>query len=125
MDEALDLRRYWLIVRRWLWLIILLAVLAGGTAYFFSARQIPLYRATATLLMQPSSAMRQDYVFYRTPEQFSQTYIQMMTGRPVIQAAQAKLRGDPPLRHTALSTGEHWSRLDPRHPTHPLARPKP
>ncbi len=36
------------------WIIILLAVIAAGSAYFLSSRQTPQYRATQYVLIQPS-----------------------------------------------------------------------
>lgn len=42
-----------IIIRRG-WIMLLLAVLAAGTAYFLSSRQAPVYRATQIVLMQPS-----------------------------------------------------------------------
>ncbi len=42
-----------LLVRRG-WIIVLLAAIAGGSAYFLSQRQTPVYRATQLVLIQPS-----------------------------------------------------------------------
>ena len=36
------------------WIIVLLAVIAAGSAYFLSSRQTPQYRATQTVLIQPA-----------------------------------------------------------------------
>jgi len=36
VEEEIDLRQYVDVIRRWLWLIVLSTVLAGGTAYFVS-----------------------------------------------------------------------------------------
>ena len=44
----MELKKYTALIRHWLWLILLGAVVAGGAAYVFSSRQTPLYRAEAT-----------------------------------------------------------------------------
>ena len=38
------------------WIILLLAVIAAGSAYFLSTRQTPVYRATQKVLVQPTRA---------------------------------------------------------------------
>ncbi len=38
------------------WIILLLAVIAAGSAYFLSSRQTPVYRATQKVLVQPTRA---------------------------------------------------------------------
>jgi capsular polysaccharide biosynthesis protein len=44
-----------ILVRRG-WIILLLAVLAAGSAYFLSTRQTPVWRATQRVLVQPTRA---------------------------------------------------------------------
>ena len=38
------------------WIIVLLAILAAGSAYFLSTRETPVYRATQFVLVQPTRA---------------------------------------------------------------------
>ena len=47
----MELRQYFTIILRWLWLIVLGTVLAGGTAYVVSKNTTPIYRATTILLI--------------------------------------------------------------------------
>ncbi|MDX1992853.1 MAG: Wzz/FepE/Etk N-terminal domain-containing protein [bacterium] len=47
---------YFRILIRRGWILILLALLAGGSAYLFSRGQTPIYAATQTVLIQPSRA---------------------------------------------------------------------
>jgi len=44
-----ELAQYIRLIRRWLWLIVLAAFLAGGAAYLQASRQIDVYRASATI----------------------------------------------------------------------------
>jgi capsular exopolysaccharide synthesis family protein len=48
-------QRYLLIVRRFLPLIVLITIAAGGSSAVFSLYQTTIYRATATLLINPST----------------------------------------------------------------------
>lgn len=38
------------------WIMVLLALIAGGTAFYFSRQQTPVYRATQIVVLQPSRA---------------------------------------------------------------------
>jgi len=51
MEETLDLRQYLFIIRKWLWLFVLLTLIAGITAYVVSLNMTPIYRASVTLLI--------------------------------------------------------------------------
>lgn len=53
MKES-ELRNYYFMFRRWLWLVALCALLAGGTAYILNKRSRPVYQARATLLLEQS-----------------------------------------------------------------------
>ena len=52
----MDLRQYWHLLRRWLWLVILGALVGGGLAYVISRNTKPVYQASTTLLIAPGSA---------------------------------------------------------------------
>jgi capsular polysaccharide biosynthesis protein len=67
------------------WIIILLAVIAAGSAYFLSQRQTPIYRSTQLVLIQPSRndlglaeatiRLLNSYVVYLDSEQIAQQVI--------------------------------------------------
>lgn len=48
----MELRRYWAVIRKWLWLIAIGTLIAGLAAYIVSSRTQPMYRATATMVVQ-------------------------------------------------------------------------
>jgi len=50
----MPLTEYFRIFRRWGWILVLLALLAAGSAYVFSAVQTPIYRSTIFVGVQPS-----------------------------------------------------------------------
>ena len=49
--EGIELRAYLAVIRRWLWLIVLGTVLAGGTALTVSLRMPPIYQAEAAVAL--------------------------------------------------------------------------
>jgi non-specific protein-tyrosine kinase len=87
MEGQLEIRRYFLVVRRWLWLIVGCTVLAGVSAYFVSSRMTPIYSATATLLVeQVPTTGTNDYAAILVSERQAYTYAQMLTEQPVLAA---------------------------------------
>jgi capsular exopolysaccharide synthesis family protein len=47
----MEIERYWAVIWKWFWLIIIGIVVAGGTSYFLSQKMEPVYQATATLVV--------------------------------------------------------------------------
>lgn len=104
--EQLELRRYALLLWRWLWLIVLSAVLAGGAAYVTSKQQTPVYSASTLLMISPSKAQLMDTLSYQPmADRLAATYIQMLTRRPVLEVVISNLG----LPTTAQSLGKSVS----------------
>jgi len=92
MDDELDLRQYFLVMRRWLWLIVGCTLLAAISAFVVSSRMTPVYSASATLLVyQAPTAGTSDYTAILTSERLARTYTQMLSGRPVLEEVIAQL----------------------------------
>lgn len=82
----MELRQYYDILRRWLWLIALCALQGAGSAYVISSRTTPVYTASATLLIQQApSGDGSDYQDILTAERLARTYSEMIQGRPVLE----------------------------------------
>jgi succinoglycan biosynthesis transport protein ExoP len=83
----MELRQYATVIWRWLWLIILATGIAAGSSYLASGPMPRIYAATVTLMVgqtiQNPNASAQD-IF--TSEQLAQTYGQMVTRQPILQA---------------------------------------
>ena len=47
----MDIRGYVGTVKKWFWLVILCALLAGAGAYLFGRQQTPIYQSTATVFI--------------------------------------------------------------------------
>jgi len=82
----LELRQYYFIVRRWLWLIVLCTVLGAGSAFGVSSHTTPVYQASTTLLVQQApSGDGSDYQNILTSERLARTYSEMLKARPILQ----------------------------------------
>jgi polysaccharide biosynthesis transport protein len=87
----MELKQYFQIVLRWLWLLILGSVLGGGAGYYYSDLQAPVYRAsTRALVMRPPLEQSSDMTYY-SDLQLVQTYMQLLTTQPVLDAASERL----------------------------------
>src|SRR4026207_200295 len=88
----MELKQYFDLVRRWLWLIVLGTVLGAGSAYVASRLQTPVYQATTTLLISeaPRGNNSVDYQAI-TGASVAGTYLQLLTSRPVLDEVNARL----------------------------------
>ena len=80
----MELRQYFSLLRKWLWLIVVCIVLAAGSAYLVSDRQPPTYQATTTILINQASTATQDASALLAGERLARTYAQLMTKGPVM-----------------------------------------
>ena len=88
----MELRQYFTVLWRWLWLIVLGTLLAGGTAYLVSRNMTPIYRASTTLLInQARSPTVTDYTSLITNERLAKTYAELLTKRPVLEEVANRL----------------------------------
>ena len=84
----MTLRQYFTVVWRWLWLIVLAGAVAGGSAYV-SSRSMPRVYQSTTTLMVGQKAIRDPNVTAQdlyVSQQLAQTYVQMATRQPILQA---------------------------------------
>jgi capsular exopolysaccharide synthesis family protein len=92
MVENIELRQYLFIIKKWLWLVILATLLAGGAAYVVSLNMAPVYRASATLWISeadnPTGATYQDIL---SSERIARTYAELLRKRPILEGTAARL----------------------------------
>ena len=81
----MELKRYWRLLRRWIWLIVLVSAIAGTGSYFLKPRR---YQATALIAvgdyMQSSSPDRNDIL---TGIQLAETYAAVAKTHDIYQTA--------------------------------------
>ncbi len=83
----MELRQYAAILLKWVWLILLGTLLAGGTALVVSRTMTPIYQASATLMVsQGSNPTISDYNSVLTGQQLAKTYGELLKKRPVLEA---------------------------------------
>jgi len=84
----LELRHYFSLFRKWLWLIVLGAVIAGGIAYLVNRASTPIYRSTVTLLVNQAAnnSLMTDYTSVITSQQLAKTYGELIRKRPTLEA---------------------------------------
>lgn len=86
MQDSLELRQYYFIVRRWLWLIVLCTILGAGGAFAVSTQTTPVYQASTTLLVQQAPAGDgSEYQSILTSERLARTYSEMLKARPIME----------------------------------------
>ncbi len=85
----MELREYWHFFRKWLWLIVLAAIVAGVAAYAFSIRQTPIYQASTRLWVNQGSSNNPSvtYADVLLSERLTETYAQMLTAKPILVSA--------------------------------------
>ena len=87
----MELKQYFYIARKWLWLIILGIVLGGGAAFLFSYFQEPVYRSAAkALVSQPSRDQLSDFGYY-SAQQLVSTYSELLQTSPILEEVSNRL----------------------------------
>lgn len=83
----MELKRYFGVLRRWIWLILLGAILAGGAVYFISSNMTPVYAARSRYLIDeaPGSSNSNEYSKLLTEQKLAQTYVEIATARPILE----------------------------------------
>ena len=91
-DNRLDLRRYAIMLWRWLWLMILCALVAAVVAFIVSSGSAPVFRATVVMFVnQTNIGGGSEYSDLLVSERLANTYREMLVGRPVMEAVIAEL----------------------------------
>jgi len=89
----MELREYALLVRKWLWLIILCTVAAAAAAYVVSKNSTPIYQASTKLLVNQSSSNQANLAYQDIlmSQQLARTYANLLADRPVVEATAQRL----------------------------------
>src|SRR5438132_8846720 len=82
----MELIRYWRVVRRWAWLIIICPLVAALAAGLISLQLPKVYEAKVSLLVRTAQPLSGDpTVQALTADQILRTYARWMTERPVLE----------------------------------------
>jgi len=93
----MELRQYALLVRKWLWLIVVCTAVAGAAAYLVSKRSTPIYQAAAVLLVNQTTTPEWStaYADILTNERLARTYANLLTSQPVLEGTAGELGIEP------------------------------
>ncbi|MBM4465834.1 MAG: polysaccharide biosynthesis tyrosine autokinase [Chloroflexi bacterium] len=82
----MELLEYWKIIRKRLWLILLLMAVSTASATYYSLQQVPMYRTTTTLFLNPAypSPLLPYYVAL-SAKSLANTYAEFMRTRSFAQ----------------------------------------
>lgn len=88
----MDLKYYINLIRRWLWLLVLMPVIGGAVTYAVVHRQPAVYQASARLLFGPGlDSANPDLNSLKTGAQLMHTYQGVATTGPFLQAVSSEL----------------------------------
>lgn len=100
----MELKHYLLLLRKWLWLIILGGILGSAIGYVVSILTVPVYQSTVTLLISQGASPMQDYNSIITSQRAATTYVEQLKS-PVVMKQVAKDLGIPLLPSDQLPAG--------------------
>ncbi len=84
----MELRHYFSLIWKWLWLIVLSVAVAGGASYLASKAATPLYRSSTTLMVgRVTENPELNSMDIATGQQLAYTYTQLARRQPVLQGA--------------------------------------
>jgi capsular polysaccharide biosynthesis protein len=129
----MELLEYWKIIRKRLWLILLLMLLAGSVAGYYASQQVPLYRTSTTLFINPGQVSPMvPGEFTRSSndlvESLANTYTQLINTRSFVQRVAEELGDEvsPGGVKGALSasyqSGTQFYRITATHPDPEMAQ---
>jgi succinoglycan biosynthesis transport protein ExoP len=87
----LELKQIFPILRRWWWLLVLGLVLGAGAALLASWYQTPIYQASTQVMVMRAPQERASDATYLNDQQLTQTYIQLIGTRQVINSVSAQM----------------------------------
>lgn len=87
----MEIKDYLSMARRWVWLLVIGLILGAVGGFIGSIFQTPIYQASTQILVLRASQTDKNTDTYLSDQQLVQTYIQLLTTRPVLEGASALL----------------------------------
>lgn len=88
----MELRQYFSVFRKWLWLIALVAIIGGGASFFATSQLPKLYQSTAKVMVGESFQKQNPTTGdIATASVLAETYIQLVKTSAVLRAVKAQL----------------------------------
>ncbi len=90
--SEIDLRRIYLIIRHWWWLIVGCALISAVMVFVYKTYQDPKYEATALLLVSPGqNSQVNEYSTLVAGEKLALTYMEMLKGDTILESIISQL----------------------------------
>jgi len=99
----MDIKQLFSIFKRWLWLVVLGAIIGGSLGYYLSSRQTPIYQAQARFVILPAAQTTYDYYSYLNNLDIISTYTQLLTTEDLLYEASNRL-GFPVMKGQATAS---------------------
>ena len=81
-----EVKQYLYFATTWTWLIVLVALLSGGVAFYISSQTTPIYQTSTRLLVSdPPAVQSLNYSGIVNGSSLTGTYAKMLVDRPVLQ----------------------------------------
>lgn len=92
-EEKIDLKKYWLLLKQWAWLLISGLVLGALAAFVASLLQTPIYQAITKVMITGGGMLDQslDTYSYSYADQLTETYLQLFKTEPVSDSTSEQL----------------------------------
>jgi len=105
----MELLEYWKIIRKRLWLIVLLMAVSTASATYYSLQQVPLYRTTTTLFLNPSSpSPLLPYYVTLSAKSLANTYAEFMRTRSFAQLVAEEMGDEITLEEVLGAISTHY-----------------
>jgi succinoglycan biosynthesis transport protein ExoP len=89
--KEMDIRQVIHMVKHWIWLLVLSAIVAGGLGYYISSRETPMYETSTRFVILWSTTSSSDSNTYLDNQRLIDTYSQLLTTDSLIEQASIKL----------------------------------
>jgi len=87
----MDIRQIMVMIKRWLWLIILGTVIATAGGYYFSSQETPIYQSSTRFVVLRAAQTTYDYYSYLDSQNLISTYAQLLSTENLLAQASQEL----------------------------------
>ena len=87
----MDIRKIINIAKRWIWLLVLGTLIAGGLGFYISNQETPTYQASTRFVILRAATTGYDYYAYIDYQQLIQTYTQLLSTDALLDQASEEL----------------------------------
>ena len=87
----MEIKQVFILFKRWLWLLILVSLIAGAAGYYISSRQPPMYQASTRFVILRPATTSYDYYSYVDSQQLFSTYVQLLSTEALLDQVSREL----------------------------------